>query len=86
MKPLTREQRAQLKSLAEKAADGPWELTHHGVVQNGVADIAEVFHHSDGQFIAACAPDVVLRMLARLDELEKLAADIHDRLVDEACS
>jgi hypothetical protein len=46
----------RLKSLAEKATPGPWQCFEDGR-QNSYAD---------AEFIAACSPDVIVRLIGEL--------------------
>lgn len=77
---ITKEQLAELASLARAATPGPWikrgvSLVEAKTGELSRASIAEVFHAAeDGDFISAANPVTVLALLDRIAELEQDAA------------
>ena len=77
-----------LRALAEKATDGPWDsggdevYAGEGETYSVIARICGEFdvQEANAAFIAACSPDVVLAVLARLDALEHENAALRERL------
>ncbi len=70
---------AHLKTLAQKATPGPWELT--GIPS--VTDILSIgacrligspYKIQDAAYIAAAHPSVMLALLSRIEDLEKIVA------------
>lgn len=77
---ITKEQLAELASLARAATPGPWikrgvSLVEAKTGELSRASIAEVFHAAeDGDFISAANPVTVLALLDRIIELERDSA------------
>lgn len=74
-------ERADLRRLAEAATTGPWLYSYHGMfnppgvrVKGREHDMCTVTSSDrDADFIAAANPQVVLALLNRLEQLERVA-------------
>ncbi len=90
---------ARLKALAEQATKGPWQVFDGDVQTVDVAADSNwpthvvCFGHdyddyggaddNDKAYIAACSPDVILSLIARLEQVERYARDRRERLIAE---
>lgn len=80
-----------LREKAEKATPGPWwqhRLDSHLVVGNvpdNAYDVCQSWTNDDAAYIAEASPDVLLAVLALVDELRKALTRLRDygALTDE---
>lgn len=64
---------AALRALAEAATPGPWRSDGLRVRQHEASTfaVAQAFYKKDAAYIAACSPNVVLGLIARIEDLEE---------------